>query len=79
MIGISSEPLLAKNLNILHTFGEYSTKLENIEVYQSSLGEQLSIRSTVFGSLQIFLPMHRFPARSTDVHEDCLYSGTMSS
>jgi hypothetical protein len=38
MTGISSQPLLAKNLNILHTFGEYTAKLENIKDFQSSLG-----------------------------------------
>jgi hypothetical protein len=38
MIGISSQPLLVKNLKILHTFGEYPAKLENIKDFQSSLG-----------------------------------------
>jgi hypothetical protein len=38
MIGISSQPRLAENLNILHTFGESPVKLENIKDFQSSLG-----------------------------------------
>jgi hypothetical protein len=37
MIGISSQPFLDKNLNILHTFGEYPAKLENIKDFKSSL------------------------------------------
>jgi hypothetical protein len=35
---ISSQPLLAKNLNILHNFGEYPAKFENIKDLKSLLG-----------------------------------------
>jgi hypothetical protein len=49
MIGISSQLLLVKNLNILHTFGEYPAKLENIKDFQSSL-EYLGILCS-FGTL----------------------------
>jgi hypothetical protein len=44
MIGISSQPLLATNLNILHTFGEYPAKLENIKVFYCHW-EYLEIRT----------------------------------
>jgi hypothetical protein len=38
MTGISSQLLLAKNLNIFNTFGEYPAKFENVKDFQSSLG-----------------------------------------
>jgi hypothetical protein len=38
MIGISSHLLPAKNLNVLHTFGEYPSEFENMNDFQSWLG-----------------------------------------
>jgi hypothetical protein len=51
MIGISSQPLLAKHLSILHSFGEYPAKLENIKDFQSSLGlftDTYKVTSSIF-------------------------------
>jgi hypothetical protein len=66
MIGISSQPLLANNVNILHTFGEHTVKLENIEDFQWSLG--------VFGDTYTvttsgFFPFTGRSAAQTSPHE----------
>jgi hypothetical protein len=66
MIGISSQPLLVKNLNILHSFGEYPAKLEYIKDFQSSLG--------VFGdtctiTTRTFCPIPTHSSAQTAPHE----------
>jgi hypothetical protein len=68
MTGISSQPLLAKNLNILHSYGEYPAKLENTRIkdFQSSLG--------VFGdtytvTTRTFCPFTGHSAPQTSPHE----------
>jgi hypothetical protein len=61
MTGISSQLLLAKNLNILHTFGEYPAKLENIKDFQSSLW-YLEIRTI---TISAFYPFTRHSAAQT--------------
>jgi hypothetical protein len=66
MIGISSEPLLAKNLNILHTFGEYPAKLENIKDFQSSLGV---FADTYTVTTSAFCPFTRHSAAQTSPHD----------
>jgi hypothetical protein len=66
MIGISSEPLLAKNLNILHNFGEYPAKLENIKDFQSSL---VVFGDTYTVTTRTFYPFTRHSAAQTSPHE----------
>jgi hypothetical protein len=58
--------ILGKNLNILHTFGEYAAKLQNIKDFQSSLG--------VFGdtytvTTSTFCPFTGHFAAQTSPHE----------
>jgi hypothetical protein len=66
MTGISSQPLLAKNLNILHTFGEYTAKLENIKDFQSSLGVS---GDTYTVTTSIFCPFTRQSAAQNPPHD----------
>jgi hypothetical protein len=66
MISVSSQPLLAKNLNILHTFREYAATLENIKDFQSSL-EVFGDRDTVTTSA--FCPFMRHSAAQKSPHE----------
>jgi hypothetical protein len=64
MIAISSQPLLAKKLNILHTFGKCRAKFENIKDFQSSLG--------VFGdtyTTSTFRPFTRHSAAQISPHD----------
>jgi hypothetical protein len=66
MIGISSEVLHVNNFNILHTFGGYPAKLENIKDFQSWLG--------VFGDMytvttSVFCPFTGQSAAQTSPHE----------
>jgi hypothetical protein len=71
MIGISSQPILTKELNILHLFGEYPAKLQSIKDFQSSLG--------IFGDMytvttNTFCPFTRHSAAHTSPHESRCYS-----
>jgi hypothetical protein len=61
MTVISSQPLLAKNLNIFHTFGEYPAKLENIKDFQLTLG--------VFGDKYKSPPAHFVHLQDTAVQK----------
>jgi hypothetical protein len=65
MIGISSQLLLAKNLNILHIFGEYPTKLENIK-FSNRRWEYLEIRTQSPPALFVHL---QDTAAQTSPHE----------
>jgi hypothetical protein len=67
MIGISSQPLPAKNLNILHTFGEYPAKFENIKDFQSSLGvfgDMYTVTTSTFHPFTRHCAAQMFPHNS---------------
>jgi hypothetical protein len=66
MIGISSQHLLVKKLNIMHTFGEYPAKLENIKDFQSSLGV---FEDTYTVTTSTFYPFTGHSAAQTSPHE----------
>jgi hypothetical protein len=66
MIGVSSQPLLAKNLNILHAFGEYPVKFENMKDFQSFLG---IFGNTYRVSTSTFHPFTRYSAAQMSPHD----------
>jgi hypothetical protein len=66
MIHISSQLLLAKNFNILHTFVKYPAKLENIKDFQSSLG---IFGDTYTVTTRTFCPFTGHSAAQTSPHE----------
>jgi hypothetical protein len=66
MIGIASQPLLAKNLNILHTFGECPAKIQNIKDFQLSLGV---LGDTYTVTTSTYYPFTRHSAAQTSPHE----------
>jgi hypothetical protein len=76
MIGISSQPLFAKKLNILHSSGEHRAKLENNKDFESSLG--------VFGdtytvTTNTFCPFTGYSAAKTSPHESEALGSSLAS
>jgi hypothetical protein len=62
----TSQLILAKNLNILHTFEEYPSKFENIKDFQSLLGVFVD---TYIVTTSTFRPFIGHSAAQTSPHE----------